>query len=247
MIEDTLREALRNRIVKILEVKLGADLAREVEKKLSHEERGRILKEYEKRGKVSEETYNMILSKYCFKDLTSLLFGISSDIQVFPEITQSLIGSGKSGIKGLRKHVRELGYSDDKFEEIMYAIYSEIRKISKDPRYSELLATASLEIGSFFLESDYRKAEEFLLEAYEMRSNLNNQKILKLLDALIKLTVFYKKVKKVEKAKEIYNKIVIMLKEFDGVNIDSEAIDTLRELEKLFDKPLGKNLFGKRL
>lgn len=232
MIEDTLREILRNKIIKILEGKLGRDLAVEVEKKLNSEERGRILKEYEKNGKVSEDTYNLILSKYCFKDLTSILFGIPSEVRVYPEITDSMIGSGKSGIKGLRKHVRELGYSEDKFEEILWAIYSEIRKLAKEPKYLELYATACLEIGTFYLESDYRKAEEFLFEAYELRSNLNGDKKKRVLDAMIQLSILYNRLRKAEKARIVYYKANSIAKELGETQISAENIKALKELEK---------------
>ncbi|MCS7144050.1 MAG: tetratricopeptide repeat protein [Archaeoglobaceae archaeon] len=236
MIEDTLREILRNKVIKILEVRLSRDLAVEVEKKLNSEERGRILKEYEKNGKVSEETYNLILSKYCFKDLTSVLFGISSEIRVYPEITESIIGTGKSGIKGLRKHVRELGYSEDKFEEILQAIYSEIRKLTRNPKYLELYATASLEIGVFYLDSDYRKAEEFLLEAYEVRSSLNADKKRTLLATLINLSSLYNRLKKTEKALAIYEKANSIAKELGDSQIGFESINALKELGKKLGK-----------
>jgi hypothetical protein len=110
MIEETLRGIVRDRIVSILEKRIGREEAAEIEKKMTHEDRGKILKEFEKKGSISEETYIYILSKYYFKDLTSLLFGIPSDLKVYPQITDSMIGSGKFGIRGLRKHVRELGY-----------------------------------------------------------------------------------------------------------------------------------------
>lgn len=234
MIEETMREIVRNRIISILESRLGKELAVEVEKKLSSEERGRILREYEKNGRLSEETYNLIQSKYCFRDLTSVLFGISSNIRVYPEITDSLIGSGKSGIKGLRKHVRELGYSEDKFEEIIQALYSEIRKIARDPKYSELLAVASLEIGFYYLDFDIKKAEEFLIEAYELRKNLyGTTKAFRLLNALIQICGIYNRVKKTEKAITIFEKVQTMIKELGGAQkLDATTIGTLKELAK---------------
>lgn len=232
MIEETLREIVRNKIIKILEKRLGKEMAVEVEKMLSHEERGRILKEYERSGNISENTYNYIISKYCCRDLTSILFGIPSEIRVYPEITDSMIGSGKFGVLGLRKHVRELGYSEDKFEEILRALYIEIKKLSRDPKYLELLATACLEIGVFYLEFDYRRAEEFLNEAYEHRNSLkDNSRFIKLLNSFLKLGISYARLKKVEKAKLIYEKIQVMMKE---TRIDQKEItDLFRELEKL--------------
>lgn len=113
---------------------------------------------------LSEETYALIQSKYCFKDLTSTLFGIPSGIKVYPEITESMIGSGKSGIKGLRKRVRELGYSEDN---------------------------------------------------YELRSSLNEQKMIKLLDLLVKLCMVYTRTKKTEKAKIVFEKALKIMKELE--------------------------------
>ncbi|MEM0353895.1 MAG: hypothetical protein QXM15_05255 [Archaeoglobaceae archaeon] len=54
MLEDTLRSIVRKKVIEILEAKLGREIAEEIEKKLSYEERGRILKEYEKNKKLSE-------------------------------------------------------------------------------------------------------------------------------------------------------------------------------------------------
>ncbi|MEM0330936.1 MAG: hypothetical protein QXU31_02305 [Archaeoglobaceae archaeon] len=240
MIEETMREIVRSRIIKILEGRLGKELAVEVEKKLSSEEKGRILKEYEKNGRLSEETYSLILSKYCFKDLTSVLFGISSNIRVYPEITESLIGSGKSGLKGLRKHVRELGYSEDKFEEIIQALYSEIRKLARDPNYNELLAIASLEIGLYYLDFDIRKAEEFLLEAYELRKNFyGTPNILKLLSALIQICSVYIRVKKPEKAIVMFEKIHTIIKELERAQkLDATTLSTVRDLGKKLGREL---------
>lgn len=214
MVEDTLREILRKKTIEILEVKLGREVAEEIEKKLSYEERRRILKEYEKNKKISEETYNYILSKHYYRDLTSVLFGVPSEIRVYPKITESIIGSGKSGVSGLRKHVRELGYDDDKFEEILQALYVEIEKLARDPKYLELLAVASLEIGTFYLEHDCGKAEEFLSKAYDLRSNLRDpQKLRRLLDSFIVLSSFYCRIKKMEKAKILYRKACDLVKE----------------------------------
>ncbi|MEM2726739.1 MAG: tetratricopeptide repeat protein [Archaeoglobaceae archaeon] len=241
MIEETMREIVRNRIIKILEGRLGKELAVEVEKKLSNEEKGRILKEYEKNGILSEETYHLIQSKYCFRDLTSVLFGISSNIRVYPEITDSLIGSGKSGLKGLRKHVRELGYSEDKFEEIIQAIHSEIRKLARDSKYSELLATASLEIGVYYLDFDIKKAEEFLLEAFELRTNLyGTTKALRLLNSLIQICSVYNRVKKTEKAVTVFEKVQTMIRELGGAQkLDTTTISTLKEIAKKLDRDIG--------
>ncbi|MEM1593706.1 MAG: hypothetical protein QXN27_03820 [Archaeoglobaceae archaeon] len=234
MLEDTLRSIVRKKVIEILEAKLGREIAEEIEKKLSYEERGRILKEYEKNKKLSEETYNYVLSKYYYRDLTSVLFGISSEIRVYPEITGSMIGSGKFGVVGLRKHIRELGYSDDKFEEVLQAIYVEIEKLARSPKYLELFAVASLEIGNFYLEQDCGKAEEYLSKAYELRSNIHDvQKLKKLLEGFLRLSSFYCRVKKMEKAKIMYERANNLVKEL-GNKLDASTSKLLREVnEKL--------------
>ncbi len=233
MLEETLREILRKKVIEILEVKLGRWVAEEVEKKLSYEEKSRILKEYEKKGKLSEETYNSILSRHYYRDLTSVLFGIPSELRVYPNITESMVGSGKWGISGLRKHVRELGYSDDKFEEILWAIYIELEKLARDPKYLELFSVASLEIGAFYLENDYGKAEEFLFKAYELRSKISDvQRLKKLLESLVKLSSFYCKVKKLEKAEIAYKKAIELMKELGEIQIDVSTSKLLKEIKE---------------
>lgn len=227
MVEDTLREMLRKKVVEILSNKLSRELAEEIEKKLSYEDRGRILREYERKRRLSEETYEFILSKYWYKDLTSVLFGIPSEIRVYPEITGSIIGSGKSGVLGLRKHVRELGYSDDKFEEILIAVYSEIEKLARDPKYLELLAVASLKIGTFYLDYDCEKAENFLFRAYEVRTKMRDEQKSMLFDAILRLGSFYFRVKKVEKAKIAYRMARDLFGEISSRNVKSGLLEEL--------------------
>lgn len=212
---DELRDYVSRRIVKLLEVKVSGESAVEIEKKMSYEDKRRILKEFESNGRLSEETYKYILSKFYYKDLTSVLFGISSDIVVHPEITNSLIGSGKFGLEGLRKHVRELRYSEENFEEILLSVYNEIRKrADKKEEYKELLATACVEIGSFYLDKDYKKAEKFLLEAYDLRFTLYGNSVSKKLgEAIVELGSRYLKIKKFEKAEILFEKAFSFLKE----------------------------------
>jgi tetratricopeptide (TPR) repeat protein len=227
MIEETLRGIVRDRIVSILEKRIGREEAAEIEKKMTHEDRGKILKEFEKKGSISEETYIYILSKYYFKDLTSLLFGIPSDLKVYPQITDSMIGSGKFGIRGLRKHVRELGYTDEKFEEILEAIYAEAKRKSRENGNYELFATACLEIGSYYIENDYKKAEKFLYEVYELRGILDEKRAKKLLNSIANLGLLYCKLRRFDMAKVAYEKARNMVEEL-GVE-DS----TFKELEKM--------------
>lgn len=211
---DELREYVSRRIVNLLELKVSRESAIEIEKKMSYEDKRRILKEFESKGRLSEETYRYILSKFYYKDLTSVLFGIPSDIVVYPEITNSLIGSGKFGIEGLRKHVRELRYSEENFEEIILSIYSEIRKRADKKEYIRLLATACVEIGSFYLDREYEKAEKFLLDAYELGSALYEiPETKKLVEVTIELGSRYLKIKKFEKAEIFFEKSFVLLKE----------------------------------
>lgn len=58
--------------------------------------------------------------------LTEALFGIPSDIEVYPEITRGFLERGEYGIDAFRIYVRELGYSDAKVEEVLLEIYREV-------------------------------------------------------------------------------------------------------------------------
>lgn len=226
MFED-LRDYVGRKIVKILESEVGKESAIEIEKRMSYEDRRRILKEFESNGKLKDETYRYILSKYHYKDLTSVLFGIPSEIVVRPEITNSLIGSGKFGIEGLRKHLRELRYSEDDFEEILQSLYSEIEKKSREEKYRGLLATACVEIGFYYLDKDYEKAEKFLLEAYELRKALQPRGLRKLAEALTELGSRYSRIRKTEKAEILFDRAYATFKELlDMALISQEEFST---------------------
>ncbi|MEG9194945.1 MAG: hypothetical protein V6S10_06450 [Candidatus Methanoglobus sp.] len=238
MLEDTLREYLGKGIVKVLESQIGREIATEIEKKMGYEDRKRVLREYERNGKLSEETISYLLSKFYFKDLTGILFGIPSDLQVYPEITQKMVGSGRFGVYGLRKHVRELGYPESKFEEILQAIYSEIEKLARDPKYLPLLTAACLEIGIFYLNSDYKKAEKFLLEAYDLRSHIiGTKRATRLLEAVIQLGFLYNRIKKTDRAEVMLDKASQLMEELAQIQeVDYKTANLLRELEKQLEK-----------
>jgi len=222
MLEESLREFLSQKIVKILEGVTSREIAIEIEKKMSYEDRKKILREYERNGKLSEETTNYLFSKFYFKDVTGVLFGIPSEIVIYPEITQKMVGSGKFGLEGLRKHIRELGYPESKFEDVLLAIYGEIRKRSADPRYEELFAVACLEIGTFYLDRDYKRAEDFLLEAYALRSKLETQRAIKLVEAIKKLGGTYSRLKKTDKAEFLLEKAFEIAKDLKDKSLISE-------------------------
>lgn len=93
--------------------------------------------------------------------LTEALFGIPSDVEVYPEITRGFLERGEYGIDAFRVYMGELGYSDAKVEEILLEIYKEVkRKCVEDSKYEELLATVCSEIGAFYLDLGYEGAEK---------------------------------------------------------------------------------------
>ena len=93
--------------------------------------------------------------------LTEALFGIPSDVEVYPEITRGFLERGEYGIDAFRVYMGELGYSDAKVEEILLEIYKEVkRKCVEDSKYEELLATVCSEIGAFYLDLGCEGAEK---------------------------------------------------------------------------------------
>ncbi|TDA28070.1 MAG: hypothetical protein DSN99_03190, partial [Archaeoglobi archaeon] len=119
------------------------------------------------------------------------------------------------------------GQTDDKFEEILEAIYAEAKRKSRENGNYELFATACLEIGSYYIENDYKKAEKFLYEVYELRGILDEKRAKKLLNSIANLGLLYCKLRRFDMAKVAYEKARNMVEEL-GVE-DS----TFKELEKM--------------
>ncbi len=147
--------------------------------------------------------------------LTEALFGIPSDIEVYPEITRGFLEKGEYGIDAFRIYVRELGYSDAKVEEVLLGIYREVkRRCAKDPKYEELLATVCSEIGAFYLDLGYEGAEKFLLEAFNLRSKLyGSERAFLLANTMNRLGIFYMQNGKPEKAEVMFEDAYTIMKE----------------------------------
>ena len=147
--------------------------------------------------------------------LTEALFGIPSDIDVYPELTRGFLERGEYGTDAFRRYVRELGYSDAKVEEVLLEIYKEAkRRCVEDLRYEELLAAVCSEIGAFYLDIGYDGAEKFLLEAFNLRSKLYvSERAFLLANTMNKLGIFYIQNGKPEKAEIMFEDAYMIMKE----------------------------------
>ncbi|MFP3909915.1 MAG: tetratricopeptide repeat protein [Archaeoglobaceae archaeon] len=103
--------------------------------------------------------------------LTKALFGVSSDIEVQPEITEEFVRMGLRGTADFRYYLRELECIHV-YEQILLEIYREARKRTALENYRRILASVCLALGSYYVNKDYTKAEEFLLESFNLRINL---------------------------------------------------------------------------
>ncbi len=147
--------------------------------------------------------------------LTKALFGIPSDIEVYPEITRGFVERGEYGIDAFRVYVRELGYSDAKVEKVLLGIYREVkRKYAEDLRCEELLAVICSEIGAFYFDLGYKEAEKFLLEAFNLRSKLyGSERAFLLANTMNRLGIFYIQNGKPEKAEVMFEDAYTITKE----------------------------------
>jgi len=147
--------------------------------------------------------------------LTEALFGIPSDVEVYPEITRGFLERGEYGIDAFRIYMRELGYSDAKVEEVLLEIYREVKRgCAEDPKYEELLAAVCSEIGAFYLDLGYEGAERFLLEAFNLRSKLyGSERAFLLASTMNKLGIFYVQNRKPEKAEIMFEDAYTIMKE----------------------------------
>ena len=147
--------------------------------------------------------------------LTEAIFGIPSDINVYPEITHGFLERGEYGIDAFRIYIRELSYSDEKFEEILLRIYREVkRRCMEDPRYEELLAAVCSGIGTFYLDMGYEGAERLLLEAFNLRSKLyGTERAFLLANTMSKLGIFYIQNGKPEKAEVMFEDAHTIMKD----------------------------------
>lgn len=157
--------------------------------------------------------------------LTEALFGIPSDINVYPEITSGFLEKGEYGIDAFRRYVREIGFSDAKVEEVLLEIYKEVkRKYAEDPKYEELLAAVCSEIGAFYLDLEYEGAEKFLLEAFNLRNKLyGSERAFLLANTMNKLGILYTQKGEYEKAEVMFEDACTILKELYEQNEEFEA------------------------
>ena len=157
--------------------------------------------------------------------LTEALFGIPSDIEVQPEITNGFLATGLSGLDEFRRYLYNLGYTDGKLEEILIEIYREVKKrCLADPSYEELLAVVCSEIGSFYLDMNHDRAEKFLLEAFNLRSKLyGSKRAYELARTMNRLGIFYVRNEKFEKAELMFEDAYTILKElYEEYGVDEE-------------------------
>ena len=146
--------------------------------------------------------------------LTEALFGIPSDIEVYPEITRGFLERGEYGVDAFRRYVRGLGYSDAKVEEVLLEIYREVKRRAKNPKYEELLAAVCSEIGAFYLDLKYDGAEKFLLEAFNLRTKLyGTERAFLLANTMGKLGIYYMQNRKPEKAEVMFEDAYTIMKE----------------------------------
>jgi len=147
--------------------------------------------------------------------LTEALFGIPSDIEVQPEITNGFLDTRLSGLDEFRRYLHDLGYTDRKLEEILIEIYREVKKMCLvDSLYEELLAVVSSEIGGFYLDMNHDRAEKFLLEAFNLRSKLyGSKRAYKLAGTMNRLGIFYIRNEKFEKAELMFEDAYTIFKE----------------------------------
>ena len=165
-------------------------------------------------------------------NLTKLLFGVPSDIEVYPEITRGFIEKGEYGIDAFRRYMRELGYSDAKVEEILLAIYKEAkRRYAVDPSYEDLLAAVCSGIGSFYLDLGCEEAERFLLEAFNLRYKLyGSKKAFLLANTMIKLGIFYMQNGKLEKGRIMFEDAYMIMKDLYEQSKEFESYYALAAL-----------------
>jgi len=120
--------------------------AKEISEKIEVDDMKAVLSEYENFGTISKKTVENLKARFLTKNVSELIFGVESSIVVFPEITKSLIGSGKHGLDGLRNHLKTLGFPETKLEEILLAFYWEAKDLLMLENSKKLLAVVCLEL-----------------------------------------------------------------------------------------------------
>lgn len=214
-------------------------IAKEISEKIDTKDMKAILSEYENFKGISEKTVEKLKAKFLTKNISELIFGVESNIDVFSKITTSLVGSGRHGLEGLRDHLEKLGFPDTKFEEILLAFYREAKGLSvKDEKSKRLLAIVCLELGSFYINKFDKKSEKFLNEAFELREEINSERVKSLAENFIKLADILEKKEKHLRAEKAIEKSFILAKDlFESLKLsDADYATMLIDMGKHYVK-----------
>lgn len=149
------------------------------------------------------------------RTLTEALFGITSPVEVQPEKTRGFVESEFAGVDGFRYYMLKNGHSETLVEEILLEIHRRIKKLCiVNPDYEELLAVASSEIGAYYLDLGSDRAEEFLIQAFNLRSKLHSsENAFKLARTMNRLGIFYVQREKFENAEVMFEDAYTIFKE----------------------------------
>lgn len=225
------------KLVRILtEAGFDRSVAELISEKLDKDKMDGILSEYDKLGKIDKKTFEYLKARFLTKNVSQLIFGVESELVVFPKILKSVLGSGKYGLNGLRNHLMELGYSESKFEEILLAFYMEAKSLSLlGENTRKLLSVVCFELANLYLAREDIKAKRFLNEAFELREELDEERLRILAENLKKLAYILEK--NGEGAEKIVEKRLLLIeKMFENLQIDDKdyAISLL-EIGKYYE------------
>ncbi|MEM3927501.1 MAG: tetratricopeptide repeat protein [Archaeoglobaceae archaeon] len=212
--------------------------AKEISEKIEVDDMKAALSEYENFGTISKKTVENLKARFLTKNVSELIFGVESSIVVFPEITKSLIGSGKHGLDGLRNHLKTLGFPETKLEEILLAFYWEAKDLLMLENSKKLLAVVCLELGNFYINKFDKKAKKFLNEAFELRSELQSKDAKNLAENLVKLADMLEEKGEYSKAEKALEKSSLLIRDlFENLQFsDAEYAAMLVDIGKRYAK-----------
>ncbi|MEM2120958.1 MAG: tetratricopeptide repeat protein [Archaeoglobaceae archaeon] len=212
--------------------------AKEISEKIEVDDMKAVLSEYENFGTISKKTVENLKARFLTKNVSELIFGVESSIVVFPEITKSLIGSGKHGLDGLRNHLKTLGFPETKLEEILLAFYWEAKDLLMLENSKKLLAVVCLELGNFYINKFDKKAKKFLNEAFELRSELQSKDAKNLAENLVKLADMLEEKGEYSKAEKALEKSFLLIRDlFENLQFsDAEYAAMLVDIGKRYAK-----------
>ncbi|MEM4566119.1 MAG: tetratricopeptide repeat protein [Archaeoglobaceae archaeon] len=212
--------------------------AKEISEKIEVDDMKAVLSEYENFGTISKKTVENLKARFLTKNVSELIFGVESSIVVFPEITKSLIGSGKHGLDGLRNHLKTFGFPETKLEEILLAFYWEAKDLLMLENSKKLLAVVCLELGNFYINKFDKKAKKFLNEAFELRSELQSKDAKNLAENLVKLADMLEEKGEYSKAEKALEKSFLLIRDlFENLQFsDAEYAAMLVDIGKRYAK-----------